>query len=133
MGYRIKKTGKYNYSITVPKWLALQFQDKELFWTDNNNSSVTLSTEDTDVKEKTRKHKGWSLVLNKANPYLSNGKVTFGYNSTENNFYFFCQAQAIFKTAVDLDTLLESLNDYDLPTIPENLKNEFWQYVLTLS
>lgn len=130
--YCIKRTGKYNYSITVPKWLVEQLGElSELFWIVADDK-VYLSKErpyEEPQKEKTRKLRGWTLILNQLNPNISLSQETiFGYNFSLRN-YFFISTKLNINLIGEKDELLDQLKEKALPIPPNELLIDLDEYI----
>lgn len=130
-GYYIKKTGRYNYSVTIPKWLVAQIGEMtELFWVvaDDKIYLTTEKPEEETQREKVRKLNGWVLVLNQSNPNISTLQdIIFGYNFSLKK-YFFISTKLNINLIGEKDEMLEKIKEHGLSVPPDELISNLDEY-----
>lgn len=131
-GYYIKKTGRYNYSVTIPKWLVAQIGEMtELFWVvaDDKIYLTTEKPEEETQREKVRKLNGWVLVLNQSNPNISTLQdIIFGYNFSLKK-YFFISTKLNINLIGEKDEMLEKIKEHGLSVPPDELISNLDEYI----
>ena len=131
-GYCIKKTGRYNYSVTMPKWLVDQFNtDTVLYW-HYKDGKIYLDTESEDEnepKERVRRLKNWTMTLDLNNPNIALTRQNiFGFSRVFKNYFWICKKYDINMIGNKSEILLR-MTELKMPLPPEELLNELDDYI----
>lgn len=131
--YSIKKTGKYNYSITVPKYIVEQVGESKEFYWEFKDGKIYLSQEcpeiDTIENEKTVVYQDWILTLNKISPNISwNQSVLFGYNFELESYFFIPAGSKTPLLDVEKATLLNMMQSNNIIP-PKELLDKLESYI----